>query len=315
LPLNVTVSALLSGMGGGLPVANTSVALKLTPLTDVDIGVAGSDPIVAGMMYVEGANAYTIACEGSDIYNNADGFNFAYEMKTNDFDVVVRQKDNKHTSNWAKGGLMVRETLDASSRDWNIINDPVSSDGINAPDNSGFGANAVECNARNTTGGGSGGWNFQSSPVPAYPNAWVRLKRTGNLLSAFYSTNGTSWTLQATNDPTVVGSQTALPAVVYVGLCTTAHNNDAFGTDPTQLRFLNTVDYDSYNSSYVAAGPVLKATLAGNQITVTWTPSAGRLLASPALTGAGVNWQQVGTGGSVTLPVTGNAMFFRVANP
>ena len=315
LPLNVQVSALLSGMGGGLPVANTTVAVNKVPLTDADIGSPGSDPAIPGMMYVEGANAYTIACEGSDIYNNADGFNFAYETKTNDFDVVVRQKDIKHTSNWAKGGLMVRETLDAGSRNWNIINDPVPSDGINAPDNSGYGANAVECNARNTTGGGSGGWNFNSSPAPTYPNAWVRLKRTGNLLSAFYSTNGTSWTLQATNDPTLVGSQTALPAVVYVGICTTAHNNDPVGTDPSQCLYLNIVDYDNYNSSYVPGAPVLKATLAGNQITVTWTPNAGRLLASPALTGPNVNWQQVGTGGSVTLPVTGSALFFRVANP
>jgi hypothetical protein len=59
----------------------------------------------------------------------------------------------------------------------------------------------------------------------------------------------------------------------------------------------------------------LAATVAGNQITVTWTPNVGRLLASPSLTGAGVNWQQVGTGGSATLTVTGNAMFFRVVNP
>jgi hypothetical protein len=316
LPLNVQVSSSLAGMGGGLAVSNTSVAINTVPLTDADIGSPGSDPAVPGMMFVEGANAYTIACEGSDIYNNADGFNFAYEMKTNDFDVVVRQRDNKHTSNWAKGGLMVRETLDANSRDWNIINDPVASDGINAPDNSGFGANAVECNARNSTGGGSGGWNFQSSPVPAYPNAWVRLKRTGNLLSAYYSTNGTSWTLQATNDPTFVGSLTALSNVVYVGICTTAHNNDPVGTDPTLLRFLNTVDYDNYNSSYVAA-TILTAKVTGSNITITWTPSTGHLLSSPALSGPNMNWQSVtgGTGGSVTIPITGSSMFFKVATP
>ncbi|MGA2248095.1 MAG: hypothetical protein ABSH48_24185, partial [Verrucomicrobiota bacterium] len=118
-----------------------------------------------------------------------------------------------------------------------------------------------------------------------------------------------------TNDPTQVGQMTALPAVVYVGLCTTAHNNDPLGTPPGQLLYVNTVDYDNYNSSYVAAPPTLKATVAGNQITVTWAPSVGRLLASPALTGANVNWQQVGTGGSVTLTTTGNAMFFRVVNP
>jgi hypothetical protein len=306
-------------MGGGLPVANTSVAVSKVPLTDVDIGVAGVDPAVPGMMYVEGAQAYTIACEGSDIWGSSDGFNFAYEMKTNDFDVVVRQKDIKHTSTWAKGGLMVRETLEAGSRNWNIINDPASADGIAAPDGSGSGANAVECNARIVTAGASAGWAFNANPVPAYPNAWVRLTRTGSLLSAYYSADGTSWTLQATNDPALVGDMTALPAAVYVGICTTAHNNDPVGTDPSLLQYLNIVDYDNYNSSYVAVPAIKLAAprVVGNNVTITWAPNVGHLLASPATAGPAVNWQPVtgGTGGSVTIPLTSTPMFFRVVNP
>ena len=318
-PLSVTVNSALSGAGGGLPVSNTSVAVNTTPLTDVDIGYPpGADPIIPGMMYVTGPQAYTIAAEGSDIYNAADGFNFAYETKTGDFDVVVRQKNITHTSNWAKGGLMVRETLDPSSRNWNIVNDPLSSDGILAPDGSGYGANAVECNTRNTTGGRSGNWAFNPNPSPAYPNAWVRLKRVGDVLSAYYSTNGTSWTLQATNTPSLVGDMTPLPSTVYVGICTTAHNNDAYyGVVP--LLYLNTVNYDNYNSSYVAApsAPVLAASITGNSIKVTWTPSTGHLESSPALSGPNMNWQTVsgGTGGSVTVPITGNGMFFRVVTP
>ncbi len=316
-PLNVTVSSSLHGQGGGLAVSNTSTAVNTTPLTDVDIGTPGADPGIPGMMYVTGPQSYTIAAEGSDIYNNGDGFNFAYETKTGDFDVVVRQKNITHTSNWAKGGLMVRETLDPSSRNWNIINDPLSSDGIAAPDGSGYGANAVECNARNSYGGSSGGWAFNGAPVPAYPNAWVRLKRVGGLLSAYSSTNGTSWTLLATNTPAQVGDLTPLPSTVYVGICTTAHNNDAYGADP--LLYLNTVNYDNYNSSYVAAAPapMLSASIIGNNIKVIWTLGTGHLESSPALSGAGINWQPVsgGTGGTVTVPVTGNGMFFRVVIP
>jgi hypothetical protein len=105
---------------------------------------------------------------------------------------------------------------------------------------------------------------------------------------------------------------------VYVGLCTTAHNNDAI-PNPTPLVYLNTVDYDNYNSSYVAVAGAssLQARVAGGNITITWTPSAGRLLSSPAISGAAVNWQPItgGTGGSVTIPITGKAMFFRVVNP
>jgi hypothetical protein len=317
LPVNVSVSSSLTGLGGGLALSGaTSTAVNKVPLTDADIGNL-DDPSVPGMMYVEGAQAYTIVCEGSDIWNNADGFNFAYELKTNNFDVVVRQKHTTHTSNWAKGGLMVRETLDPASRDWNIVNDPAAADGIEAPDNSGYGANAVEANARVGTGGASAAWSINANPVPDYPNAWVRLTRVGNILSAYYSTDGTSWTLHAVTDPSTNGDMTALPSVVYVGICATAHNNDGVGTDPSLLKYLATMDFDNYTSTYV---PVQTITInapqrVGSNLTITWTPAVGRLLASPALSGAAVDWVQVGTGGSASVPITGTAQFFRVANP
>ena len=112
---------------------------------------------------------------------------------------------------------------------------------------------------------------------------------------------------------------TALPAVVYVGICTTAHNNDVLGTDPSQLQYLNIADYDNYNSSYVAVPAIKLAAprVVGNNVTITWAPNVGHLLASPATAGPNVNWQPVtgGTGGSVTIPLTGTPMFFRVVNP
>jgi len=57
--------------------------------------------------------------------------------------------------------------------------------------------------------------------------------------------------------------------------------------------------------------------VSGKNITITWAPNVGHLLASPAVTGPGVEWQPVpgGTGGSVTLPMTATPTFFRVVNP
>ena len=82
------------------------------------------------------------------------------------------------------------------------------------------------------------------STVPAYPNAWVRLTRVGNILTAYWSTNNAAtWTVAATNDPAVVSTtgRGDLPATVYVGICTTAHNNDAI-PNPSPLLYLDTVD-------------------------------------------------------------------------
>jgi regulation of enolase protein 1 (concanavalin A-like superfamily) len=316
LPITVKINS-LNGAGGGLPVANTSVALSKPELVDSDIGNPGVDPAVPGAMYPQGPNAYTITAEGSDIWGSADGFNFAYEQKTGDFDVVVRVIGEKHTSNWAKAGLMVREGLDAGSRNWNIINDPVTSDGIQAPDNSGFGANAVEANARIVANQASGGWAINANPVPAYPNAWLRLKRVGTALSAYYSTDGSTWVLHATDDPSTntLGSG-ALTNTVYVGICTTAHNNDPAGTALDQLTYLNTAEYDNYNSSYVyAPGITLSAAVSGGNLIVRWTPAGGTLWSSPALSGPGENWTQVGTANPATVPITGPAQFFKVSNP
>jgi hypothetical protein len=308
--VTVTMNGLTDAAGGVLPNATVSTSYPI-PLTSKDIGTPGTDPAYPSQIWVEGTNAYTVIAEGSDIWGNADGFNFLYETKTGDFDVVVRQKSTTHTSNWAKGGLMVRESLTAGSRNWNIINDPASSDGIMAPDNSGYGANAVEANARVETDGASASWGNGTGAVPAYPNAWVRLTRVGNVLSAYTSVDGLTWTQLATQTPAT------LPSSLYVGICTTAHNNDALGADP--LLYWNIAEYANYNSSYTyvppVVGPTLKATTTAGNIVISWTPAGGHLESSPSL-GAGATWTAVTPAANpATIPISGSSKFFRVVTP
>jgi hypothetical protein len=320
-PFNVTVNNTKALGGGPALTGSPTTAVNRVRLVNADIGNLNPtrvDPAIAGGFYPSSTNAFTVECEGSDIWGTADGFNFTYELKSGNFDVVVRQKSTTHTSNWAKGGLMVRETLDNNSRDWNIINDPASADGIMAPDGSGYGANAIECNMRTNTSEASGTWTGANvGGVPAYPNAWVRITRTNNILTAYFSTNNTaSWTKAATLDVTTAGSGAPLVDPLYVGVCATAHNNDAIGTAPDQLRFMAYMDFDSYNSSYVYVAPTTvtlnKPIVAGSNVTITWTPgNLGTLMASPVL-GPNAAWVSVGTGGSVTLPMTTGSRFFKV---
>jgi len=326
----IGVSSLLAGLGGGLPLTgSTSFAVSTTvPLTDMDIGTL-DDPAVPGVMYVNGAKAYTIQCEGSDQWNNADGFNFAYEMKTNDFDVVVRMKSTTHVSDWTKGGLMVRETLDpfslfpltaGTSRNWNIVNDPVTSDGIAAVDGTGYGANTIECNCRTNAGDASKSWETGTAWPPAYPNAWVRLARVGTVLNAYASTDGASWTLLASADPTTNSpTSTPLPSVVYVGISTSAHHNDTVGVTP--LLYVDTAVYDNFGDFVPVQTITMGKPVRGvGTITFTWTPTGvGTLYSSPALTGPNEDWEPVtngtGTAGNITVPIGSGPLFFRVHNP
>jgi hypothetical protein len=234
-------------------------------------------------------------------------------LKTNDFDVVVRGVSVTPTSTWAKEGLMARETLDANSRDWSIQNEPLAADG---------GANRVDTAMRTTAGATSVGWSLTSGdlPPPAYPNAWLRLKRTitvtststNDVMDGFYSTNGVSW-VHAT---TYTNAPDSLTNVLYVGICTTAHNNDvASDPPPSPFRYYNTAEYANYNSAYYPTGAKLSVSISGTNVIVSWDQAAGHLEASPAIAGPGVDWQTVSGSSPVSVPIGAGDRFFRVVNP
>jgi hypothetical protein len=317
LPLAVTVTGAQDYWANALASPGNAASANLCALVNQDIGAAG-DPAVPSVMWVNSANAYSIQCEGSDQWNNADGFNFSYTELSGDFDVVVRVKDNDHTSNWSKAGLMVREDLTPGSRNWNIVNDPDSSDGIMAIDNTGTGASAIEANCRNTTAGSSGSWQVTSNGIaPAYPNAWVRLQRTGTQLAGYYSTDGTNWTQRCWDDPTTIGGKTALPQTVYVGISQSAHNNDSTPLPPfANLAFLDTTDYDNFNAAYVPSGTTTRAKItimrSGSNVIISWTPAGGTLYSSPAL-GANAKWTAVANPSNpMTIPIGPTSEFYRL---
>jgi len=317
----VTVSITGAKDAEGVTIAaGTVVTANTVPLICKDIKVDTATPGTDGYMsyptieWVDGADAYTILAQGSDIWGAADGFNFLYEQKTGDFDVVVRQKSISHTSMWAKGGLMVRESLNADSRNWNVVNTPLASDGIMAPDNSGYGTTYVECNRRTATAGASDAWR-SVSVASDYPFAWVRLQRAAGVITAFASSDGKTWTQLGQNNPANVGAMTPLPSTVYVGICTTAHNNDLVPLGPEGFLYYNQCEYADYNSSYVPVAPAaqLTAAITNGKLVISWAPAGGRLQSATALGG---NWADVGTANpSSPIDMTGAAQFFRVISP
>jgi len=277
------------------------------------------DPTWPSRLYIDGPNAYTIAAQGSDIWDTHDGFNFLYETKNGDFDVVMRQTAYSLTDRWAKVGLMARELIDdylvpfaGGCRDWNIVNDPPNLPCLA----DGNGANAVECNWRtnnNATGviATSQGWPGAIGAAPSYPNAWVRLKRTGTIMHAFAGSNGLDWTELATMDVSLNTWNPTIPSTLYVGICVTGHHNDAALAATPQFYNYGTVD--NYNSSYVAPPPhpVLTATPSGANVVISWTGTVGILQQSTDL----VTWTDVGSANPTTVPASGPAKFFKVRIP
>jgi hypothetical protein len=309
LPLNVTISG-VKDLSGNTITPGSSAAINSERLTFTDVGTPSVDPSYPSIVSVTASNGYIITAQGSDIWNANDGFHFAWEMKTNDFDVAVRGVSQGHSDTFAKAGLMVRELLDQFSRNWSVVNTP-------APDaSSTVGANNIDCNMRDTYAGATAGWkNLAGNTPPRYPNAWVRLKRTGNVLAAYASSNMVNWVQLGAYD-TSTNVNGALSNIVHIGLCTAAHGNDVFGTAPPFVWY-NTAVYADYNSNFVPLPPPAQLTItrSGANVNVSWAPAGGHLESSPALTGPGVNWQPVGGGNPALVPIGVGPQYFRVVNP
>ncbi len=190
-------------LAGGSGPSNTAQGAVLTqlppPWTDADIG----SPALAGSGWFSGG-ALTTSGSGADIWNASDQFNFAYQTLTGDGSIIARVTSQGNTDPWAKAGVMIRNTLDASSAFADLILSP---------------GNGAAFQYRPTAGGTPTNDDVGGYAVPD----WVELVRSGNTLTGYVSTDGINWTQ--------VGSTTiAMNAQVFVGLAVTSHNAGSIST-------------------------------------------------------------------------------------
>ncbi|HOW67556.1 MAG TPA: PA14 domain-containing protein [Candidatus Paceibacterota bacterium] len=231
--VNVAVNKVQDLAGNAMPAVKI-LAAPLSKLAAQDVGTQDpntlqfTNPLEPGATWARSATDFDVVAGGTDIWDNSDGFHFVYEQRSGDFDVVVQVARLDIANNWTKGGLMMREELTGDSRNLNLVVDPKSA--TPAPDGSGSGANVYEANHRPTKGGASSAWPglANNSDVP-YPNAWMRLKRAGNVFTAYRGNDGLAWQQIAT-------ITIEFPQTVYLGLATTAHNNNPGNTTYAEYR-------------------------------------------------------------------------------
>jgi uncharacterized repeat protein (TIGR03806 family) len=156
-----------------------------------DVGVSGAASFLNGR--------FQLLASGSDIWENADSFQFASRTLAGDGVVVARVAAMQYTDPWAKAGVMLRES-DAPGSKYVFM-------GLT----------------------GQGGSVLQSRPGPGQstlsldgpqikPPCWLKLVRAGNSFTGYVSANGRDWAN--------VGSETnSLNKSVSAGLALTAHNN------------------------------------------------------------------------------------------
>jgi hypothetical protein len=315
-PFTVTVNNVRSY--SLIPIAPSSTFNgSADPLTSLDIGPngLGIDPVLPGFTFRSGANSYDITASGDDIWSTGDGFRFAYETRTNNFDIVVQVTSIEAADTWTKAGLMVRE-LDPNvevasgwSREFANITTPAASqttlDGSGPADTISVVQRTFQGVAANQPTSYVGDGKYR----PSYPNVWLRLTRqhsgtTNDTYTAYYGTDGAHWNQLATYDATQTNIYSGFPDVVYVGLGTTAH----IGLTATP-QYTATAHYANFGD-YIAR-PILVATNSAGSLVISWSPPGGTLWSSPTM--ATGSWTSIGTPNpSAPIPITGSSKFFQI---
>ena len=207
----VEVSNVLDLTGRNAIAAGSSVGGAVGVLTPVDVGTPG-DPGAIGSTFSCRSGEFEIIAGGSDIWGTADHGHIAYQTLSGNFDkrALVARVDNTDVS--AKGGLMVRESAAADSRNVHAIVMPPPP-----------ARNIFETGTRVATAGPTAGWGVlggaNGNVAATHPNSWLRLRRLGHTFSSFVSSNGVDW---VKNGETVQ----SYPQDVLFGPAATAHNND-----------------------------------------------------------------------------------------
>jgi hypothetical protein len=166
------------------------------PWTDQDVGgpALGGDATYSG-------GTFSVAAAGADIWNTNDQFHFVYQPLNGDGSMVALISSLQNTDPYAKAGLMFRTDLTGGAA--NAMAEMTAGNGM-------FFQARVSPGGPSTSGGG----------FPGVVPYWLRLDRSGNTFTAYYSATGTAWTL--------MGSTTvSMAATAYVGLAVTSHNASA----------------------------------------------------------------------------------------
>ena len=163
-------------------------------------------PVAGAVDIVETGGKMSLTGSGADIWGNSDQFTYAFKSLDGDGTMTARVVSiGPGTNTWAKGGVMIRDSLNGGSTHANMV--------LSA-NTDGAAGNGASFQYRAATDGTSS--NADSGTVIAAPY-WVRIERTGETINGFLSPDGKTWT--------PMGSTTVtMEAPVYIGLCVSSHD-------------------------------------------------------------------------------------------
>ena len=274
---NGTYLLSLAASNGNYSASNTLSVTVGTPALSVSAGADIGSTGYAGSGSGTAVGAFTLTGSGADIWNTADAFHFLWTTNSGDAMLTARVATQQVTDPWAKAGVMIRQSTNAGS--------PHAFMAIT-------GTNGLAMQWRSTLNGTSSNTNSGTNQSPY----WVRLVRTGDVFTGYYSGDGVAWVQQGGSQTITMGSN------VLTGLAVTSHNNGLLGTA--------TFDHVTLSPSpYVAP-----------QVGTGTSPTNVNINQSAALSGSlsnnGTGWAAVSTAWSqISGPSNGTALFANATSP
>ncbi len=187
----------------------------------------------SGSFYVDGA--------GNDVSGSTNQSRLVYQTLNGDGTIVARIRYETNTHSWAKAGLMILQSTASGAPYVSLFVTPdvnpstPNVNGVNCVlQDPGAGCDAPLPPVTPAVGNGLHLWKYtagltntgsgaQAGTPPAFPNKWLKLQRTGNTFSAWYSSDGVSWTSEGT-------TTFAMNKPALIGLFVTSHNNGQVST-------------------------------------------------------------------------------------
>lgn len=134
---------------------------------------------------------FIISSRTTDIWGNSDQLNYIYQPISGNVDMVVQIKSMSAMDEWAKAGIMIRESLAGDAKHVDMMMTP---------------GNGATFQYRQQTQGG-----MSDQTANATVPRWLKLSRSGNKFTGSISSNGTKWTK--------IGTVTiSMNQLVYIGL-------------------------------------------------------------------------------------------------
>jgi uncharacterized delta-60 repeat protein len=201
------VAALLPG-GHGKAVEGPRVTLQAAPMATPPgwSGTSINEGLWCGSVDFDAATEVTtLRGSGEDIWGTSDGFYFLSQPVTGDFQWTAGLLSGPAaTSEWAKAGVMLRDSLAAGARHVSLFQ---------------TGTHGLQYLRRPIADESTDAQFPNESPAPRLPIT-LRLTRRGDTITAAYSRdNGKSF--QAVGEP--YSFDPPLPRVIYAGLAITTH--------------------------------------------------------------------------------------------